>query len=230
MSSQPTVPPTSLIPTWTEFRMVGSRAILEEGYAATKKSPKTCNESWFSSDATVILGLAAKLDSEEPKPTRAKWLIPLPKKAVSRIKDAVLAIVCARRFGGLHSKRQHARVSVQFNGQPVDVFELKSKAEGHHDYFHRDISPNLPADSSLSKYKTIYTWALSPGTFQRGADGRLLAIQTVSVDIDSDVNWDIDEVGLLVMRHALPVRVWVITILLVAFSGVAVALLSRTCR
>lgn len=230
MSTQPTMPPTSRIPVWSEFRTDGTQAILEQGYAATQRLQKACNENWFSSNSTIILGMAAKLDSEEPKTTKAKWLIPIPKRILPRINGAILAIACKRRFGGLHSKQRHARVIIQFNFQALDTFELKIIPEGHSDYFHRDLLSNLPADCSLPMFRTVYTWPIEPVKFKQCYSTCLLAVQTVSIEIDPSVSWDIDEVVLLIKTLRLPIRFWVITIILVAFSGLAATLIGPHCH
>ena len=163
------------------FWTTGSSYNLISGIASTRSD---CNghPSDFFSERTVILG--------KQKPTKVSWKIQIEQKYIQRFNKGYLVIACIREFGGLHSERKGAGVSILINNIPVDKFQLLVMPQRHSDYFHINRNSKPSNLEHLSTHSTIYAWPIRNGSLLNTPE------QTVTVSIEKDVYWDIDDVAI----------------------------------
>jgi hypothetical protein len=166
----------------------GSQATVEEGVAATRQKPLGCNERWFADSSTIILGSGEIKGETQVQDTVATWHVPVEPEIVRKVKSGFLIIACERPQGGLHTQEYGATAKVEINGNNRDIIGLKDIPPGHTDYFHRVPVPRIPDVWPISGCGTVYAWPIHPAHLQESGK------QTVRVEIDRNVSWDIDYV------------------------------------
>jgi len=175
---------------WNIALVKGSEFKKENGCIGTENNCDSHIKGSFSGSSTAILGAASGHKLFGKIASGAKWLIPIPTKAIMNYDKGYLIIASKRRFGGLHSEKYNGRVEIHLNNKNVDSFGLKVIPAEHSDFFHRPLIPeNIPLLKPLNSCQTIYTWdlwreRLSFRTFQE-----------LSIKISEFVRWDIDYIG-----------------------------------
>jgi len=188
---------------WRAFQVVGSSFHLKSGIASTVREPNGCPDSWFSGDSTLILG-SGEVQEKNNSKTVALWKITLTPYWRHHFEKGFLVVGCLRYFGGLHSKLYGAQVEIIFNRTPIDGFGLMIIPENHTDYFHRIPAPQqLPNIWPLSACQTTYAWPI------RNVNLSSTDVQTITIEIDKDVSWDIDYVAIVCQAKVLPKRVFI---------------------
>ena len=165
----------------------GSAAKVLTGVASTRAAPHGNNEAWFPNEGTIILG--ASEDSKKSK-TLAEWQLRFDPQVEDDVEDAFLVVACERAQGGLHTERRGAQATVHVNGHVRDIIGLKGIPAGHDDYFHRPPLRRQPDFWPVSVCGTVYTWPVQKEHLQADEN------QTVTIEIEEDVLWDIDYVVL----------------------------------
>jgi hypothetical protein len=178
---------------WRSFLVDGSSFELKSGIASTLQNPNGCSQGWFSGGTTIILGSGElKEGTKRNRKTSGVWRIKTEPDCMEKYRMGYLVIGCLRFFGGLHSAKRGSQVEIQFNGKYIDSFSLLVIPPEHSDYFHRIPKPNLPDIWPISACQTVYAWPIQKALV--AADG----IQTVTIEIDKDVSWDVDYVAFVV--------------------------------
>lgn len=165
----------------------GSEATIETGVASSRAEPNGNYEAWFPDDSTIALGVGKDVHGAH---TRATWRLDFDAGTENAIEDAFLIIACARPQGGVHTQREGALVHIELNGHKRDIIGLKDISADHTDYFHRPPLPRIPEFWPISGCGTIYAWP-----FQRNHLSPT-GTQSVAVEIEDDIVWDIDYVAL----------------------------------
>ncbi len=177
---------------WETSFVKGSSFRLRAGYAGTLDSLNGHNRECFSSDATMILGTLDGALMSRIAASRASWRIPVKPHFLRDYVRGFVAIGSLRFYGGLHSRQYDSKAAVSINGKPLDRILLRIKPEGHSDYFCQfpkpPFWPNIPPFGECS---TLYAWPLIRESLVESD------CQSVEVEIDGYVNWDIDYVGLV---------------------------------
>jgi hypothetical protein len=96
------------------------------------------------------------------------------------------------------------------------VIGLKDIPNGHTDYFHRVSTPRLPEVWPVSGCGTIYAWPVHRELLRDGE------AQTIRVELDPSVTWDIDYVVLALSTRKTVTQLpdWVKQIIYVALGAV----------
>lgn len=175
----------------------GSQAVVDEGIAATRRNSRCCDERWFAGSSTIILGADGADNKKSHTRTVATWLLPVDPQLIGKIKSGYLIIGCERSQGGLHTNEYGATATVGLNGNNRDLIGLKDIPPGHSDYFHRVAIPKLPDFWPISGCGTIYAWPVH--AYHLNSTGN----QSVRVEIEPNVSWDIDYVVLVLSAEVL---------------------------
>lgn len=175
---------------WQLTHILGSKFEEYKGIVALPENLAGHRKEFLSPGSSIILGP----DLSKHKSvidTQVIWHLPTTRHRPSNFLTPYLVIACRRRFGGLHSKYKNGHATVWLNNKSVDRVNLRQKAEGHSDWFHRAPLPvDLPQLEPYQNCQTIYAWPIT----QEHLVNR--AYQEVSVEIGPNVNWDIDYIGI----------------------------------
>ncbi len=178
---------------------LGSSRNLRSGIDSTKDRPGNCDPGWFPGDGTVILG-GDTVDRALAKSHRvsAEWIINIAQNELKRTTGGYLVVGCQRSQGGLHSKKHGAEARIFLNDQQLDTIRLKVIPANHTDYFHR---LNIQAPSQgwpwpFSACGTLYAWPIASPVLLKSC------LQKVVIEIDGNVGWDIDYVGLVLVTSS----------------------------
>jgi hypothetical protein len=199
-----------------QWVLPGSQAASIEGFAATRQSPRDFDPGFFNTNSTLILG-------SREGPSAALWEFHIDSSSFSDAQSGYLVVACERVHGGLHTKEYGKAAQILFNQRQKDYIRLKAVADQHIDYFHRPIVPDLPKLWPISFCATVYAWPLNKEDFVPGQS------QTVAINLDSRVLWDIDYVGVVINRSKRKLREGVkevIFLILGAILGAVASLLT----
>ena len=170
----------------------GSAATILSGEASTRSAPHGNRKAWFPNDGTIVLGAG---DDSKNLATLVEWQLEFEPVLENTLEDSFLVVACERTQGGLHTQRYGALATVRINGHVRDVIGLKDVPAGHTDYFHRPPLPRLPEFWPVSGCGTVYAWPVHREHLRSKGN------QTVSIEIEEDVRWDIDYVVLCCSVH-----------------------------
>ena len=208
---------------WRSATAQGSDAILHVGYASTRREPGDCNPGWFPTDSTVILGLEARTGALPPTTTLAEWRIFVPHEYIRRANKTLLVIASKREQAGLHSMKRDALTRIKVNDLPVDMVGVWTPPPSGADFWYRQYNQiKLPNVDVLEDCGNIYVWSVDRSHLLEDRKH-----QIVSVEMDPELNWDIDLVGLLLRvptRHAHP-ALWALALAVV--SAILGALMAK---
>ena len=172
---------------------VGTQATLKKGFATTKSNRGNQPEAWVRSDTTIILGCHPSGSEMETQPSIADWKFEVSPSLLARATETAIVIGCERIHGGLHSGRYGATAQIHVNEHVVDLIPLVVMPEGHNDYFHREVHPELSTIPLLRNCNTIYRFGV-PISFLRETTPVV-----VSITVDPGVKWDIDYMTLIII-------------------------------
>ena len=174
----------------------GSKAKVEIGVGNTMKDPGNCDDGWFVGDSTIILG-AGGIETGYLGETAASWEMLVEPSLIEQCCGGYLVVACERTHGGLHTSRKGALVRVMLNGNNRDSIGLMDKPAGHTDYFHRlPQPPQIPNVWPIEACATVYSWPVDKRHLK--ASGQ----QTVRVELEKDIAWDIDYVSIVMIKKS----------------------------
>ena len=176
---------------WIQSLVNGSDVTLVEGVCGTESNLANHPEGSFAGNTTVILGAASPPEMEILFKTKAEWKITLPSDHIEDWAQGFIVVGCVRMFGGCHSEYKNQRVQIYINDKEIEWFDLRDVPPPHADYFHRPILPPHETLEEISICQTVYLWPI---------DKHKLVVacpQTVRLEIDKYVQWDIDHIGIL---------------------------------
>ena len=168
-------------------QVTGSDAKVLSGVASTLAMTHGNRKAWFPNDGTIVLGAG---DNSKNLATLVEWQLEFKPALKNDLEGSFLIVACERTQGGLHTQRYGALATVRINGHVRDVIGLKDIPAGHTDYFHRPPLPRLPEFWPVSGCGTVYAWPVHREHLRSKGN------QTVSIEIEDDVRWDIDYVVL----------------------------------
>jgi hypothetical protein len=191
-------------------RVDGSVGKVTNGNGGKRDTPAGFNPEWFSGDHSFILG---DTDPSNTKQHHAEWHIPVEREEVRTAEGGYLIIAAERRYAGLHTGHPKAGiemgeempdVKIYLNTSVKDRFFIESKPENHTDHFYRsgdddvrgllESVKGIPEVWPVSRCRTLYSWPINKADLASGA------IQTVKVELDCKVFWDIDYVLVALSR------------------------------
>lgn len=165
----------------------GSDATLHSGLAGTSKSPGDFDHRIFVSDGTLVLGTKKGSGGR----TIAEWKLPLDAATAQGVENGYLIIAAQRTHAGLHALTPKHVAEIFFNGHRKDRIKLLDIPKGHTDYFHRPARERSFDTWPFAGCETVYAWPVSKDELYAGLE------QTVRVELDEKIMWDVDYVGLL---------------------------------
>lgn len=185
---------------WAVSLAYGASCEIERGIVGTQASPGRHRLEFYSGKTTAIVGADEGVETGEI--CRASWVLPTRPSALAGAKRVFVVLACIRYFGGLHSRTYDASANVLLNGYAIDRVNLRVRPETHSDYFHRVPLPtDLPRLNPIVECSTVYAWPV-----QRHHLNLHSTSQRVTIELDPDVSWDIDYIGLV---HQAPHRIFI---------------------
>jgi hypothetical protein len=187
---------------WSALTKSGADYELRTGPAGTSAAPGVHRRQFYPSPGTLILGADRADNHNVACAATANWLLPVPPKRLQTLEPTFVAIGAIRQYGGLHSRIYDASANILLNGVPLDRIGLRVQSEGHSDYFHRPpLTAGFPEIEPFASCATLYTWKVQAPHWSPSVVG-----QRISLELDPEVVWDIDHIGLI---YAAPSRIFI---------------------
>lgn len=181
----------------------GSDATVRTGAFGTKQQPGEFHPDLFNTDKSIILGTKKGIGED----TVAEWKIPLDADVAADVDHGYLVIAAERTHSGLHSFTKGHRIRVLFNNNQKDILFLLDKPKGHTTYFHRPNKEREFSEWPIAGCGTVYSWPIERNELYTGME------QHVKIEMTDEVLWDIDYVGLVLVKKQKRFSPWVVALL-----------------